>query len=123
MNRRNFIGALGTASAAQSSGLLRPKALKPGDTIGLITPSSYVSDPDRLITAERTLKHFGLNMKLGRNVRKRTGYLGGSIDERIDDLHAMFRDPEVKGVFCIRGGYGSAQLLDRIDYGLIRANP
>ena len=35
----------------------------------------------------------------------------------------MFRDPEVKAVFAIRGGYGSAQLLDRIDYDLIRANP
>lgn len=122
MNRRDFIGALGTASAAQSSGLIHPKALRPGDTIGLITPSSYVSDPDRLITAERTIKYFGLNLKMGRNVRKRSGYLGGSIDERVDDLHAMFRDPEIKGVFCIRGGYGSAQLLDRIDYGLIRNN-
>jgi muramoyltetrapeptide carboxypeptidase len=123
MNRRHFIGAMGATSAAQSTGLLRPKALKPGDTIGLITPATYVSDPDRLIMAERTIKYFGLNLKMGRNVRKRTGYLGGTIEERVDDLHAMFRDPEVKGVFCIRGGYGSAQLLDRIDYGLIRSNP
>ena len=123
MNRRHFLGALGANSAAQNTGLIRPKALKPGDTIGLITPSSYVSDPDRLITAERTIKYFGLKMKMGQNVRKRSGYLGGSIDERVDDLHAMFRDPEIKGVFCIRGGYGSAQLLDRIDYGLIRRNP
>ncbi|MEJ7713396.1 MAG: LD-carboxypeptidase [Pyrinomonadaceae bacterium] len=35
----------------------------------------------------------------------------------------MFRDPDVRGVFCIRGGYGSAHLLDRVDYDLIRRNP
>jgi muramoyltetrapeptide carboxypeptidase len=56
-------------------------------------------------------------------VGKRAGYLGGSVDERLDDLHAMFRDPEVRAVFAIRGGYGSEQLLDRIDYDLIRRNP
>src|SRR5262249_47966013 len=43
--------------------------------------------------------------------------------ERLDDLHAMFRDSEVRAVFAIRGGYGSEHLLDRIDYDLIRRNP
>jgi muramoyltetrapeptide carboxypeptidase len=103
--------------------LLRPRALRPGDTVGLITPSSYVSDPDRLIAAERTVLYFGLQPKFGRNVRKRDSYLGGSIDERLEDLHSMFADPAVKAIFAIRGGYGAAQLLDRIDYDLIRKNP
>jgi muramoyltetrapeptide carboxypeptidase len=103
--------------------LIRPKVLRAGDTIGLITPSTYVSDPDRLALVERTVRYFNLKPKWGRNVRKQAGYLGGSIAERVDDLHAMFRDPEVRGIFAIRGGYGSAQLLDHIDYGLIRSNP
>ena len=103
--------------------LLRPRALRPGDTVGLITPSSYVSDPDRLIAAERTVRYFGLKPKFGGNVRKRDGYLGGSIEERLEDLHAMFADPAVSAIFAIRGGYGAAQLLDRIDYALIRKNP
>lgn len=113
---------MGVACAAQSP-LLRPKALKKGDLVGLITPSSYVSDPDRLALAERTMKYFGLRMKMGANVRKRSGYLGGSIEERLEDLHSMFRDPKVSGVFAIRGGYGAAQLLNGIDYDLIRRNP
>jgi muramoyltetrapeptide carboxypeptidase LdcA involved in peptidoglycan recycling len=49
--------------------------------VGLITPSTYVSDPDRLALAERTLKYFDLKPKFGKNVRKRNGYLGGSIEE------------------------------------------
>ncbi len=103
--------------------LIRPKALRPGDTVGLITPSSFVSDPDRLLLASKTMEYFGLRLKWGKNVGRQAGYLGGSIDERLDDLHRMFRDPDVRGVFAVRGGYGSEQLLDRIDYDLIRRNP
>src|SRR5579863_6089697 len=125
--RREFMAGLAAVGASSAAGverkLIRPRALRAGDTVSLITPSSYVSDPDRLALAERTVRYFGLVPKFGRNVRKREGYLGGSVDERVDDLHAAFRDPEIKGVFAIRGGYGAAQLLDRIDYSLIRSNP
>jgi muramoyltetrapeptide carboxypeptidase len=129
-NRREFMKAAmagavaaGTAHAATELPLLRPAALRAGDTVGLITPGTYVSDPDRLALAVRTIKYFGLRMKLGRNVGKRLGYLGGTDQERLDDLHDMFGDPEVKAVWAIRGGYGSAHLLDRIDYALLRKNP
>src|SRR3954465_391491 len=122
--RRDLIAAAALlAPQSASKTLLKPAVLKPGDTVGLITPSTYVSDPDRIATAVRTIEYFGLKMKMGRNVRKQTGYVGGTIAERVSDLHDMFQDPEVKAVFCIRGGYGSGQLLDRIDYELIRRNP
>jgi muramoyltetrapeptide carboxypeptidase len=49
--------------------------------------------------------------------------LSRPVGERLDDLHAMFRDADVRAVFCIRGGYGAMQLLDRIDYDLIRRHP
>ena len=125
MRRREFIGSTSAAALPRKPGapLVKPRALQPGDTVGLITPSTYVSDPDRLLLAARTVEYFGLRPKMGKNVGRRAGYLGGSVGERLDDLHAMFRDPEVKAVFAIRGGYGSEQLLDRIDYDLIRRNP
>ena len=130
-NRRGFLltvagGAVASQAApakAAEQPLLHPPALRPGDTVGLITPGAYVSDPDRLALAARTVQFFGLRVKLGANVGKRLGYLGGTDQERLDDLHAMFRDPEVKAVWAIRGGYGSTHLLDRIDYGLLRQNP
>jgi len=125
MRRREFIGSASAAALPRTPGapLVKPRALQPGDTVGLITPSTYVSDPDRLLLAARTVEYFGLRPKMGKNVGRRAGYLGGSVGERLDDLHAMFRDPEVEAVFAIRGGYGSEQLLDRIDYDLIRRNP
>ena len=126
MSRRTVLAGMGAlAAAAQDAGakLIKPRALKAGDTVGLITPSTAVTDPERLLTAERTIRYFGLVPKWGKNVAKKAGYLGGSVDERVEDLHAMFRDDSVKAVFAIRGGYGSAQILPEIDYHLIRANP
>lgn len=130
MKRRTFFeaaaaGALGAAASQGQSAnrILHPKPLHAGDTVALITPSTFVSDPDRLQLVAHTVEYFGLKAKFGRNVGKKWGYAGGTIDERLDDLHAAFSDPEVKAVFCIRGGYAAAQLLDRIDYPLIARNP
>jgi muramoyltetrapeptide carboxypeptidase len=135
MRRRNF---LTTASAAVVSlpiaatlragtisqgGLVRPRALRAGDAVGLVTPATEVPDPDRLALAEHTIKYLGLRVKRGKHVGRRFGTYRESVETRLDDLHSMFRDPEVRGVFAIRGGYGSAHLLDRLDYDLIRRNP
>jgi muramoyltetrapeptide carboxypeptidase len=134
MKRRNF---LASASAAlivplfrqQGFGnslpadFIRPKALRAGDTVGVITPSTPVIDPDRLTVVERTMKYFGLRWKMGKNVGRRSVDYASFVQERLDDLHAMFRDREVNAVFALRGGYGAPQILDRIDYDLIRRNP
>jgi muramoyltetrapeptide carboxypeptidase len=125
MQRRTFLAGTGAlwARPPAHDGIIRPRVLHEGDLVGVITPSAYVSDPDRLALVETTIKYFGLRARMGKNVGKRAGYLAGSIEDRLEDLHQMFRDPEVKAVFAIRGGYGAAQLLDRIDYDLIRRNP
>jgi muramoyltetrapeptide carboxypeptidase len=128
MQRRNFLTGLGTGlvittATAQTKALIKPRRLKPGATIGLITPATPTTDPDTLAKADRALKFFGFQVKVGKNVGRRAGYFGSSPDERLDDFHAMFRDTEVDAVFAMRGGYGSQHLLDRIDYDLIRRNP
>jgi len=128
MRRRDLLAGGAALMAAQGSAApetspIRPPALRPGDVAGLITPATAVTDPDRLALVERTMKYFGLRMKMGRHVGQRRGYLGGTAEERLEDLHQMFRDPEVKAVFAIRGGYGSAHLLDRIAYALLRSHP
>ncbi len=128
MRRRDLLasGAVvfaGQSRASDDTALVRPPALRAGDLVGLITPATAVTDPDRLALAEHTVRYFGLRVKFGKHVGRRRGYLGGTIEERLDDLHQMFRDPEVKAIIAVRGGYGSAHLLDRIDYGLLRDHP
>jgi muramoyltetrapeptide carboxypeptidase len=97
--------------------------LRPGDTVGLIAPASYTFDLWRLDDAAARVEALGLKPKFGKHVRGRRGFLSGSDDERLEDLHAMFSDADVAAVFALQGGYGTPRLLDRIDYGLIRRNP
>ncbi len=103
--------------------MVKPRALRAGDTVGLVAPSSYVFETWRIDDAVARLEALGLKAKLGRYVRGRHGYMAGTDKERLEDLHSMFGDPGVAGVFCLGGGYGTPRLLDGLDYELIRKNP
>jgi muramoyltetrapeptide carboxypeptidase len=119
-------GAAVSASASQTSpapGLVKPPVLRQGDTVGVISPSTQVTDPDRQQLARHTIEYLGLKTKWGRSVRSHRAQGVATISERVDDIHNMFRDPDVRAIFCIRGGYGSGQLLADLDYNLIRAHP
>ena len=114
----------GTGYARSEPGkIIKAPVLKPGDTAGIISPSTQVTDPDRLELAQKTIEYFGLKAKWGAHVRTHRAQGVATVAERVDDLHAMFRDPDVRMVFCIRGGYGAGQLLADIDYSLIANNP
>jgi len=117
-------GVSGSAPSPRRRSVIRPPALRAGDVIGLVTPASPPFELHRtLIEAGEKLAALGFRTKTDRNVGKRHGYLAGTVKERVSDLHDMFRDPEVKAVMAVRGGYGSAQLLPALDYELIRSNP
>lgn len=103
--------------------LLKPERLLPGDTIGLIAPASAPPDPKAIDRAAEALERYGFKPKLGKNVRARHGFLAGDDRARATDLITMFADRRVKGIFCLRGGYGCTRILDRLDYAAIRRNP
>jgi muramoyltetrapeptide carboxypeptidase len=100
-----------------------PDRLRLGDTVTLLAPASAPPDPKAVDQSVAVLETMGFRVKLGRNTRKRWGYLAGPDRERADDLMRAFADPAVKAVFCLRGGYGTARLLPLLDYQCIRANP
>lgn len=101
---------------------IKPKRLKKGDTIGLISPGSYISDTG-LEKAVKNIESLDLNVKLSQNIRAKRGYNAGTDQERLSDLHQMFEDKQVNGIWCARGGYGCSRLLPKINYRLIRKNP
>lgn len=111
-------------SAEENIRLIKPKALSPGDTVGLVTPASALFEAERtLIEATEKMEALGFKVKIAENVFKKKGYLAGPVKDRVDDLHAMFADDAVRAIIAIRGGYGSGQLLPHLDYDLIRRNP
>jgi muramoyltetrapeptide carboxypeptidase len=112
-----------SAALAQPSSLLKPRALRPGDTVAVIMPSTPVPDPDRLANVQRTIDFFGLKLKPARSLGKRSVSFPQSIDERVADLHEAFQDPSIHAIFPVGGGYGTMQILDRIDYSILKRHP
>jgi muramoyltetrapeptide carboxypeptidase len=105
------------------SALIYPPLLAKGDTITIVAPASPPLKPGVIHEAIARLTKYGFKIKPGRFLRERDGYLAGSDEQRAADINAAFADPEVKGVFCLRGGYGSCRILPLLDYAAIRANP
>lgn len=103
--------------------LVKPRRVKEGDTVGIVSPSSPLFEEAKLTFVSRWLEKLGLKAKFSKNAMKRDGDLAGSVQERVSDLHDMFADPEVNAIMALRGGTGSLMLLDGLDYSLIRKNP
>lgn len=102
--------------------MIRPKPLKCGDMIGLIGPAGPTSI-DRIEPSIKSIENLGLKVILGESCRKSHGFLSGSDNLRANDINKMFEDKSIKGIFAIRGGYGSARLLHMLDYEMIKKNP
>jgi len=108
--------------ATKLSPLIKPPRLRQGDLIGLIAPGGRTNDAD-IEKATGRIEALGFKVKHGAHLRAVHGNYAGSVQQRLDDLHAMFADPEIKGIWSIRGGSGCISLLAGIDYALIRAHP
>ncbi|WP_076789636.1 LD-carboxypeptidase [Chlorobium sp. KB01] len=102
---------------------LIPKALCKGETIGLISPSSHCAYPVKIGQAISYLETNGYRVKLSSHLNRIDTDPAVADREKLHDIHEMFSDPDVRAIFCLRGGAGSARLLNQLDYTLIAANP
>ncbi len=103
---------------------LKVNKLQKGDTIGfLIASSANRSSAECFERMESILSDLGYKVKYGKTVYLKDGYLAGNDKERIQDIHNMFLDPEVKAIICFKGGFGASRIIDRIDYDIIKNNP
>jgi muramoyltetrapeptide carboxypeptidase len=102
---------------------IKPKKINRGDLIGIISPASSTNDSTVIENGVRYIESLGYRTLVGKNVGKARGYLAGTDEERVEDIHQMFGNKKVKAIFCLRGGYGAFRLLDKIDYKLIQSNP
>jgi muramoyltetrapeptide carboxypeptidase len=102
---------------------VRPGRLRPGDTVGLIDPASAIWEPMNVEVVAESLAALGFKTKRGANLLARRGYFAGSDEQRAADLNAMFADPEVRAIHCVRGGWGCARLLPLLDWATIARNP
>src|SRR5690606_29024121 len=131
LDRRQFMGAAAAAAlllpfvrgrdafAAVSGHRLLPGALKAGDTVTLVSPSSPVDDSFDLQLAREVMEALGFKVKTGAHYADQRGHLAGSDAGRADDINTAFADVQTKAVICVRGGSGAARLLPLLDYDVI----
>jgi muramoyltetrapeptide carboxypeptidase len=117
-----MFGIAGSATAADTTEWLKPTALKPGDTIALVAPASAGDITAVKVYAEQ-LVQAGYKVRMAPDIDRRWHYLAGDDEVRAAELNAAFRDPVVRAVIAIRGGYGLSRILDRLDYDALRRDP
>lgn len=101
---------------------MKPRALCPGDTVGIVAPASNVKQADLEAGCE-ALRGVGVRPFYFDSILDRDLYFAGSIDRRLSELEEMFQRDDVRAVICARGGYGANYLLDRIDLNKIKTHP
>ena len=106
----------------ETSGRLRPPALRAGDVVGIVAPASGFRRED-FEAGCAVLRRLGYWPFYLPSIFERELYFAGSIQRRVNELHEMFSRPEVRAILCARGGYGCNYLLPYLDLELIRANP
>ena len=106
--------------------LLYPSTLQSGDTVMVIAPSSpstYIRE-NVMQVAKQRFNELGLQVKFAPNFHSDLFIsTPESIQNRVDDIHTAFADKTVKCIFTILGGHHCNQLLDLLDFDLIKNNP
>ncbi len=139
MKRRLFIKSLTAASAStfvapfnslsdnykKPSGtyaVVKPPRLRKGDTVGIVAPAGFISD-NHFERSINNLEELGFRVKYTDRLFGRHGYFAGDDETRARDLESMFADPVVKGIFCVRGGWGCARILPHFNFDIVKKNP
>jgi len=107
-------------------GMIPPK-LKKGDEVRVVTPAKSLALPwitnEIKEIAKRRFEELGLKLSFGKHVMEINNFNSSSVKSRVEDLNDAFRDKNVKAIISVMGGYNSAEILNDLDYNLIKANP
>ncbi len=99
-----------------------PPYLEPGDAIGIVAPARRVL-PEEVDPFKKLIEARGYLCLEAGNLYGSLGQFSGTPEQRLADIQQMLMNPEVKAIFAARGGYGAAQLLQGMDWELVRENP
>ena len=102
--------------------IIKPARLSPGDVIGIAAPAGPF-EMDNFERGVAVIKDMGFEVLVPENLQQPERYLAGSDKHRASVLNDLFKAPEVKGIICARGGYGSMRILDLLDFDLPGHHP
>ena len=99
------------------------KQLQKGDTIGIVALSSALIDLTEIDKGIQYLENLGFKIKLASNVKINKYFFPDTAEVRAKELMSFFKDPSIDMIMALRGGYGAIQILEFIDFEMIKANP
>ena len=99
-----------------------PPFLNPGDTIAIVSTARKISK-EEIQPALKLIQDWGLNFVLGDTIGAEENQFAGSDQIRANDLQEVLDDPNIKAIWCARGGYGSVRIIDRLDFSSFKKNP
>lgn len=102
--------------------ILVPPKLVPGDLVALTSPAGHVP-LEAIQSMVQTLRRWGLTVRIGATLGQREGTFGGSDAARAADLQQFMDDPDIKAIYCARGGYGCVRIVDQLDLQGLRRHP
>ena len=105
--------------------MIKPNKLKIGDTIGVVAPSNPIigENIEELEQAKRIVERSGFKVKYSKNLFSNTNGYSATAKEKAEDINEMFKDKEVKMIWCAKGGENSNSVFEYLDYELIKNNP
>ncbi|HKM44031.1 MAG TPA: LD-carboxypeptidase [Dysgonamonadaceae bacterium] len=102
--------------------MIGPPFLKISDKVAIVSPSGKIS-PIYINNTAEILRKWGLDVEISEHALNEVGSFSGFVEQRLDDLQLAMDDPEIKLIFCSRGGYGAIHLLERLNFDKLRKNP
>jgi len=105
--------------------MIIPEKLKIGDVIGVVAPSNPIINEniEEIYKAKEIIENLGFKVKFSKNLFSNTNGYSASAKEKAEDINEMFKDKEVKMIWCAKGGENSNSIFEYIDYELIKQNP
>jgi muramoyltetrapeptide carboxypeptidase len=108
--------------SSSTTARIKPPALRPGDTVGIVAPASNVKHGDLEAGCEG-LRRAGYRPVYSDSILEQDLYFAGSVERRARELEEMFEREDVRAIICARGGYGANYLLEALDLEKIKAHP
>lgn len=95
--------------------MIRPPYLKPGDTVGIIAPAGFLTEPE-IMPAVEVIRSWGLGVIFGEHLFRRRNSFAGTDQQRAADFQRMLDDPDIRAICCARGGYGSIRIITNLNF-------
>lgn len=102
--------------------MITPNRLQKGDAVAIVSTARKISK-DELLPALQLLESWGLKAVLGKTIGAEENQFAGSDDLRAEDFQTMLDDPNIKAIWCARGGYGTVRIIDKLDFSDFKKNP